>query len=305
MNSQAIYFPGFDLTFDPPKVAFNIFGHDIRWYGVIIAFGFLLAVIYALKRSPEFGFTADSLLDMLIVSLPVGLICARAYYVIFNYELYRDNFWDVFKVWNGGLAIYGGVIGGLGCAAIMAKIKRIKPAAILDLGSLGFLIGQSIGRWANFINREAYGSETTLPWRMEIYDFDLHARISVHPCFLYESLWNGLGFFILHRISKKRRFDGQIFLLYLAWYGFGRGFIEGLRTDSLYFFNTGLRISQVIGFGSCLFAALLLIYILFVRRPDPSAMQVNLLKQREIAERTEENARRQLEKEENKHRRTK
>jgi phosphatidylglycerol:prolipoprotein diacylglycerol transferase len=305
MDSQAIYFPGLDLTFNPPKVAFNVFGHDIRWYGVIIAFGFLLAVIYVLKRCAQFGYTADDLLDMLIVSLPVGLVCARAYYVVFNYDLYRDNFWDVFKVWNGGLAIYGGVIGGLGCAAIMSRIKKIKPTAILDLGSLGFLIGQSIGRWANFINREAYGSETTLPWRMEIFDFDVQARISVHPCFLYESLWNALGFLILHKVSKKRRFDGEIFLLYLVWYGFGRGFIEGLRTDSLYFFSTGLRISQVIAFSSCILAALVLAYILFDRKPDPANLQVNRMKQREIAERTEENERKRLEKEENKRRRTK
>jgi phosphatidylglycerol:prolipoprotein diacylglycerol transferase len=270
---NVISFPGLGISFNPPEVAFTIFGHDIRWYGIIIAFGFMLAFWYGMKRCEKFGYNQDQLIDVLFVATPVAIICARLYYVIFNFDQFASDPGRIVQIWTGGLAIYGGVIGGLISAAIVAKIKKIKVGALLDLGVLGFLIGQAIGRWGNFVNREAYGAATNLPWRMEIYDYYSGMRAAVHPCFLYESLWNALGFVLLHFASKKRKYDGQIFLMYLAWYGFGRALIEGLRTDSLYFLDTGLRVSQVLGFASCLLALLILAYNAIFRRFEPEELQ--------------------------------
>jgi len=271
--SNAISFPGLGLTLDPPEVAFSIFGHDIRWYGIIIAIGFMLAFLYGLRRCEKFGFNQDQLIDLLFVATPVAIIGARAYYVIFNYHEFASDPIRIFQIWTGGLAIYGAVIGGLLSGAIAARVKKIKIGAALDIGALGFLIGQAVGRWGNFINREAYGVPTNLPWRMEIYDWASGMRVAVHPTFLYESLWNILGFILLHFASRRRRYDGQTFLTYVAWYGLGRGLIEGLRTDSLYFLDTGLRVSQVLGFASCLAALLILGYNALFRRFDPEDMQ--------------------------------
>jgi phosphatidylglycerol:prolipoprotein diacylglycerol transferase len=259
--SNAISFPGLGFSFDPPKIAFSVLGLEVKWYGIIIAIGFMLAFIYALKRTEQFGFSEDNLIDILLVAVPVAIICARGYFVIFNYDLFRGNPAKMFRIWEGGLAVYGGIIGGLVSAAIVARIKKIKPLAVLDLGALGFLIGQAVGRWANLINREAYGTVTNLPWRMEIYNASSGMRAAVHPCFLYESLWNILGFVLLHFASKKRKYDGQVLLGYLGWYGLGRALIEGLRTDSLYLFGTGIRISQFIGLASFFAALVIIVYI--------------------------------------------
>lgn len=266
MSDTSISFPGLGLSFNPPKAAFSVFGYDIRWYGIIIALGFTLAVFYTLRRCKDYGVTEDDLIDVLLVAAPAGVIGARAFYVLFNYELFRGDPLSVFQIWNGGLAIYGAVIGGLFAGSLMARYKKIHIPAILDLGSLGFMIGQAIGRWGNFVNREAYGIQTSLPWRMEIFDYYSRTRLAVHPCFLYESVWNALGFVLLHFLSKRRKYDGQVFLLYLVWYGIGRGLIEGLRTDSLYFLSTGLRISQVLGFASALIALLFLGFRALYRR---------------------------------------
>jgi phosphatidylglycerol:prolipoprotein diacylglycerol transferase len=233
----------------------------------------MLAFLYGLRQCEKFGFNQDQLIDLLFVATPVAIIGARAYYVIFNYHEFASDPIRIFQIWTGGLAIYGAVIGGLLSGAIAARIKKIKIGAALDLGALGFLIGQAVGRWGNFINREAYGVATNLPWRMEIYDWASGMRVAVHPTFLYESLWNILGFILLHFASKRRRYDGQTFLTYVAWYGLGRGLIEGLRTDSLYFLDTSLRVSQVLGFASCLAALLILGYNALFRRFDPEDMQ--------------------------------
>ena len=288
MDTSIIRFPGLGLEFDMPRVAFSVFGHNIYWYGIIIALGFVLAVSYGLKYCRKFGFTPDDLIDMLLVAVPVGVIGARAYFVIFHFDLYQDNFWDVLKIWNGGLAIYGGIIGGLGSAAIVALIKKIKPLAVLDIASIGYFIGQAIGRWGNFVNREAYGERTALPWRMEIYNAAEGMRMSVHPCFLYESLWNALGFVLLHFVSKRRKFDGQVFLLYLAWYGLGRSLIEPLRTDSLYLFNMTwfgepVRVSQFLAILTCA-VAVVLILITARREHDPANMQVSIFEAKLAAE---------------------
>ena len=303
MEIPAITFPmlgeGFKLTFLP---YFTIFGWRVYWYGVLIALGFLLAVLYCMKRAKSFGITQDDLVDMLICAVPLGVICARLYYVIFyraddGTNPYFDgshDLLDIVRIWEGGLAIYGGIIGGFLGAAISSKVKKIPFRVFADLGSLGFLIGQAIGRWGNFTNREAHGTDTTLPWRMGlVYSFK---TFYFHPTFLYESLWNVLGFVLLHFWSKKRRkFDGQVFLLYIAWYGLGRAMIEGLRTDSLYVGSTNLRVSQLIAILTFLFAAAILLYVRVARHPEPEDLWVNRDRKAELLKAEAEEQRRKEE----------
>ena len=263
MSSASISFPLLgSWSIDPPN-SFTLFGHTFYWYGVIIACGFLLAVVYCMRRSRQFGITQDDLLDGLLFAVPVSIVGARAYYVIF-YGHY-DSFLDMIKIWEGGLAIYGAVIGAVLTVVVVCRVKRISALALLDLVSFGLLIGQCIGRWGNFMNREAYGYETEIFCRMGL---TLNgATIYVHPTFLYESLWNLLGFLGLHILSKKkpRRFDGQYFLTYLFWYGLGRLWVEGLRADSLYIGQTNIRVSQLLAGVTCLVSAVLLAVLL--RRP--------------------------------------
>lgn len=257
MADGTISFPIIDLSINPPSY-FQIGPLTIHWYGVIIACGFLLAVLYCAKRAKQFRLTEDNVYDVVIYGLPAGIIGARVYYVLFYLDLFKGgSFIDYIAIWNGGLAIYGGIIAAALTLIIYCAVKKLPLPAFLDLASLGFLIGQSIGRWGNFMNREAYGYETDLPWRMGL----TYGGVTtyVHPTFLYESLWNLVGFIILHFVSKKRRYDGQIGLMYLTWYGLGRMVIEGLRTDSLYLFDTGLRVSQVLAGATCLIGAVLLI----------------------------------------------
>ena len=230
-----------------PSTHFSLFGKNIYWYGVLIAVGFVLAVLYALKRCKEFGLTQDNILDGLIVATPIGIIGARLYYVIFNpADYFGPGKWgNIVKIWEGGLAIYGGVIATVLTLILVCRIRKISLASLLDIVSLGFLIGQCIGRWGNFFNREAYGAETDVFCRMGLHYTS--GTIYVHPTFLYESIWNLAGFVILHFVSKKhRRFKGQIFVCYLGWYGLGRYFIEALRTDSLYLGSTDIRVSQLL-----------------------------------------------------------
>ena len=213
-------------------------GWDIYWYGIIIASGFLLAVLYAAKNAKRFNINFDRLLDVVIVTTPVAILCARTYYVLFDGEKI-SGISDFFGFGNNsgfsGLAIYGGVIGAAVCGTVMCKIKKIKIFDALDLAAVGFLIGQGIGRWGNFMNQEAYGSFTGSSfWGMQSERTILEMGEGlVHPCFLYESIWCIAGFFLLNYLSKKREFSGQISLCYCAWYGFGRAVIELLRTDSL------------------------------------------------------------------------
>ncbi|SMC45695.1 prolipoprotein diacylglyceryl transferase [Papillibacter cinnamivorans] len=270
MNHTPIQFPGLGLSFNPDRVAFTLFGHDIYWYGIIIAAGFLLAVLYTYKRAHRFGVKQDDFLDLLLYAVPIAIVGSRIYYVIFYFSLYqyqdngvtKVNWAEIFRIWDGGLAVYGSIIAAVITAFIFCRIKKISFGAVADLGALGLLIGQAVGRWGNFINREAFGALTDLPWRMGVVPRG-GSYVEVHPTFLYESLWNVIGFFLLASLSKRRKFNGQIFLLYVAWYGFGRGLIEGLRTDSLYLWGTGLRVSQVVGFVSC--AAALIIYFIHRR----------------------------------------
>lgn len=257
-----IYFPMFGESFCvDPAPYFELFGLKIHWYGVIIAFGFILAVAYTLHRKKEFGLTEDNLIDMLLFAVPASLIGARLYYVVFNFEQYRDNLSDIYKIWEGGLAIYGAIIFAVITVYIFARVKKIPVGALFDIGGLGLMIGQAIGRWGNFMNREAYGGDTDIFCRMGITQSNGTVTY-VHPTFLYESLWNVLGFILIHIWSKKhRKYDGQVFLLYMGWYGIGRFFIEGLRSDSLYLFGTGIRVSQLVGIVA--FFAAIVLFIIF------------------------------------------
>lgn len=278
-----ISFPGLGLSFNPSRVAFSIGSKPIYWYGIIIAAGFLLAVYYAMRRADQFGLTQDNIIDMLICAVPLAIIGARAYYCLFSWNLYKDDPIRVLYIWEGGLAIYGGVIGAVVGLFIYTKVKKVKTSAMLDIGGLGLLIGQSIGRWGNFMNREAFGAQTDSFLRMGLTDTS-GATIYVHPTFLYESVWNAIGLLILHFYSKRRKFDGQIFLMYLGWYGLGRMFIEGLRTDSLYVGSSNLRVSQLLA-GVCFLAVVIfLVYDKIFREHDPADLYVNQVARQKAAE---------------------
>lgn len=239
-----VSFPGLGLNFKVNRVAFTVGDFSVYWYGIIIGFGFILALLFAVRSLKRYGIKPDDFFDCVLAGLICGIIGARLYFVVFRWDDYKNNLLDILAIHNGGLAIYGGIIGGLGAACIVAKLKKVNIPAMLDIGGMGFLIGQGIGRWGNFVNQEAFGTETGLPWRMVSENTDY---VPVHPCFLYESLWCLTGFVILYLISRKwRKFDGQMFLLYMIWYGLERMIVEGLRTDSLYTPLFGLRVSQVL-----------------------------------------------------------
>ena len=267
-----ISFPSLGISFDP-STGINIGSFSIRWYGVIIALGLCLAVIYACRRSRKFGLNEDQLLDGVLWVTPFAILCARAYYCIFQWENYAHNPISVLYIWEGGLAIYGGVLGAILGVIVLCRLKKIRLGALLDMVALGFLIGQSIGRWGNFFNREAFGAETESFLRMGLYSPLTDSVTYHHPTFLYESLWNALGFVVLHFLSKKREYDGQIALGYVVWYGLGRAWIEGLRTDSLYIPGTELRVSQLLAAASCLIAVAVLVY--FMKKPPAKPLFVD------------------------------
>lgn len=276
-GTTPIWFPAFGWELDLP-VGFTIGTLSINFYGVIIALGLILAVVYGWKRSHQFGIKQDDITDGVLWIVPFAIICARLYYCAFAWEEkgYAQNPISILYIWNGGLAIYGGVIGAVIGVAVYCWFKKIKLPALLDLVALGFLIGQSIGRWGNFFNREAYGEETEFFLRMGL-GLDASGKISpriayYHPTFLYESLWNAVGFVLLHFLSKRRKYDGQIALGYLAWYGLGRTFIEGLRTDSLYL--GPFRVSQLLAAVTCAVAVVVLL-VMSVRYHDPRKLFVN------------------------------
>ena len=267
-----ISFPALGIALDPPR-SIALGPLSIHFYGMIIAFGLILAVVYATRRSKQFGIKEDDVLDGVLYVTPFAVLCARAYYCIFSWEHYADDPIRLLYIWEGGLAIYGGVLGAAIGVTVLCRVKRIKLPAMLDLVSLGFLIGQSIGRWGNFFNREAFGAETDTFLRMGLMNRYTGDVTCYHPTFFYESLWNAIGFLLLHQLSKKRQYDGQIALGYAAWYGLGRAFIEGLRTDSLYW--GPFRVSQLLAAISC-FAAVSVLLWLNLRPHDPSKLFVNI-----------------------------
>ena len=274
MNNSftTISFPSLGIEWDPGRYL-ELGPLTIHYYGILIACGLMLAVIYGWKRCRQFGIIQDDITDGVLWIVPFAVLCARAYYCIFQWdeEFARDPI-SVLYIWNGGLAIYGGVIGAVIGVSVYCIFKKIKLPALLDLVALGFLIGQSIGRWGNFFNREAFGAQTESFLRMGLYNTVTQTTTYHHPTFLYESLWNAIGFVGLHFLSKKRKYDGQIALGYCAWYGLGRALIEGLRTDSLYL--GPFRVSQLLAAISC-FAGVLLLLINLFRAHDPQKMFVN------------------------------
>ena len=275
LSYTLISFPGLGLELDPPSTI-QLGPLTIHFYGLIIAVGMLLAVLYASKRSKEFGLKEDDLIDGVLWVTPFAIICARLYYCIFEWDQYASDPISILYIWNGGLAIYGGVLGAVIGLSVFCKVRKIKATAMMDVVSLGLLIGQLVGRWGNFMNREAFGAPTDSFLRMGLYNTATGAVEYYHPTFLYESLWNFVGFLLLHFLSKKRKYDGQVALGYVAWYGLGRAFIEGLRMDSLYW--GPFRVSQVLAGISCVAAVAVLLWQGF-RPHDPAKMLVNQAKE--------------------------
>jgi len=263
-NFTKVFFDGLGISFDVPSVAFTIGSYEIHWYGIIIAFGFALAVLYGGRMAYKWKMSLDGMTDVLIWGTLFGIVCARAYYVIFEWDYYSLHPNEIIAIWNGGIAIYGGIIGALIGGYIGCQVGKIDFRNLLDLGALGLLIGQGIGRWGNFFNQEAFGANTeTAPFRMwsvkiketlEATQFDLLEKgmevnpdAPVHPTFLYESVWCLVLFVILHIVvTKHRKFKGEVFLLYGIGYGLERMVVEGLRTDSLYIGATSIRVSQLL-----------------------------------------------------------
>lgn len=265
MREAVISFPMLgDLTMNPPSY-FEIGSFRIYFYGVIIALGFLLAILYTSRTCKRLEMKMDDIYDYLIWAVIFSVVFARLYYVVFYYswEQIRSDPMLIFRIRDGGLAIYGAVIGAIIGLAICARIKRTSLWRQLDVMSFGLLIGQTVGRWGNFINREAYGAETDIFCRMGL--TTASGTIYVHPTFLYESLWNLAGLIVLHfHCKRRRRYQGQYFLLYLLWYGLGRAWVEGLRTDSLWLVPDVIRVSQLLAIVTAL--AALILYILNSRR---------------------------------------
>ena len=259
--SYTVEFPAWGFTFDINPTAFTLFGLEVKWYGILIAVGFLLAFIYALCSCKKMNINQDKLIDVVIAGMICGVIGARLYYVLFYPgDKYIQDPMSIFNISEGGLGIYGGLIGGVLGGVVMAKIRKMKVAPVLDVAAIGFLIGQCIGRWGNFVNQEAFGTRTDLPWGMYSTNTQIEVGGPAHPCFLYESLWCFIGFILLHMFTRKlRRYDGQTFLLYAVWYGIGRFFIEGLRTDSLLTPFFDLRVSQLVAAATVLAGIVLLI----------------------------------------------
>ena len=289
-----ISFPGLfgDWSFNPDPIAVHI-GHGIYWYGIILAIGLLAGLVLCMKQAKRYGLTEDNVLDMELWAVPSCIIGARLYYVIFYLDLYRNadgslNWGEMVAVWDGGLAIYGAVIAGAIVAFFYTRHKKIKMGAMTDLAVMGLLLGQCIGRWANFINREAFGAETTLPWRMQLTTVT-GQLVEVHPTFLYESLWNLVGLLlIIFVVSKARRFDGENTWFYFLWYGIGRFWVEGLRTDSLYLFNwtiggQPIRVSQALSLVMVFVSLFMLYYNIKLHPHKPEELYVNIVAARNAA----------------------
>ena len=269
-RTSTIGFPGLfgDWAIDPPAY-FTLFGRNIYFYGVIIALGFLLGITYCARSAGRFGIREDDVYDLVLWLIPLSIVGARLYFVLFKLDYYLAHPGEIVEIWNGGLAIYGGVIAGVIVMLLVCRRKKIPWQAMIDLLVFGLLIGQILGRWGNFMNREAFGAETEIFCRMKLTAPDGRS-ICVHPTFLYESLWNLVGFIGLLIWERRggRRYDGQAALGYFFWYGVGRSWIEGLRTDSLYIGNSALRVSQLLSIVLALAALVLL--VVNARKKHPS-----------------------------------
>lgn len=296
-NYTHVYFDGLGLDFDLPSVAFSIFGYDIHWYGIVIAFGFALAVLYGGRKAYKWKMSLDGMVDVLLWGTLFGIVCARLYYVAFEWDYYSVHLNEIPAIWNGGIAIYGGIIGALIGAAIGCKTGKINFFNLLDLGALGLLIGQGIGRWGNFFNQEAFGTNTDTAlfrmWSPKIRDtltqsaellaqkgVEVDPNTAVHPTFLYESVWCLLSFLVLHIVvTYFRKFKGEVFLLYGVLYGAERAVVEGMRTDSLYIANTTIRVSQLLSLFIvvCALAALIYLFVMLKKNKLPKALVLDNL----------------------------
>ena len=288
LKDMPISFPGLfgDWEFNPDPIAIHI-GHGIYWYGIILACAMLAGLFLCMKQAKRFGLTEDNVLDLVLWAVPCCILGSRIYYVIFYLDLYRNadgslDWGRIIAIWDGGLAIYGTVIAGALVVLIFTRVKKLRFAAMMDLAVMGLMLGQIIGRWANFINREAFGGLTDLPWRMRLW-VSASQYIEVHPTFLYESLWNLVGLLLmLFVVTKGRRFDGENTWFYFLWYGLGRAWIEGLRTDSLYLFDwtfmgQPIRVSQALSLVMVVVAAFMLFYNIKIKKRTADGLLVNQL----------------------------
>ena len=281
--TETLSFPGLGLAFDISRVAFSIGDYHIYWYGITFALAFVAGILYFQLRAKKFGIHPYDGLDVLLWAVIGGVIGARAYFVVFQWDMYKDNLLQIFNVRAGGLAIYGGVIGALVAGFIACRAKKLPVAPMLDVGFTGLLLGQAIGRWGNFFNMEAFGCNTTVPWGMtsktisnylfthaaelEAMGVYVDPTLPVHPTFFYESVWNLAGFLLLAFVlTPHRKYDGEIFLGYMSWYGLGRFFVEGLRTDSLMWGS--IRVSQALGLALFIVSTLLLILFRVLRKRE-------------------------------------
>ena len=298
LKDMPISFPGLfgDWEFNPDPIAIHI-GHGIYWYGIILACAMLAGLFLCMKQAKRFGLTEDNVLDLVLWAVPCCILGSRIYYVIFYLDLYRNadgslDWGRIIAIWDGGLAIYGTVIAGVIVVLIFTKVKKLRFAAMTDLAAMGLLLGQIIGRWANFINREAFGGLTELPWRMRLW-VSASQYIEVHPTFLYESLWNLVGLLLmLFVVTKGRRFDGENTWFYFLWYGLGRSWVEGLRTDSLYLFDwtfmgQPIRVSQALSMVMVVVAAVMLFYNIKIKKRTADGLLVNQVSAAAAAETAE------------------
>ena len=286
LKNMPVSFPGlfgdWEFTLDP--IAIHV-GKGIYWYGIILAVAMLAGLYLAMKQGKHYGFTEDDMMDLVLWAVPFCIIGARIYYVLFYLDLYRNadgslDWGRMVAVWDGGIAIYGAVIAAVLVVVIYAKRKKVSTPALMDAGCLGLILGQIIGRWANFVNREAFGGVTDLPWRMRVWVSEFQYA-DVHPTFFYESMWNLIGLLLLlFVVSKGRRFDGENACFYFLWYGIGRFWIEGLREDSLYLFDWTLmgnpiRVSQALSAVLVIGAVLVMFYQIKIKKATPENLWVN------------------------------
>lgn len=273
MDYNAVSFPGFGIgEFKINPTVFSIIPGKltIEWYALIICVGLVVTYIVCDLLTDRFDVSKDDLLDVLLFGLPAGFIGARIWYILGDLESF-DSFLEMISVWNGGLAIYGGIFGGVFAGYLVCRYKKVSFLNMLDLSAIGFMVGQIIGRWGNFANVEVFGIETDLPWRMGVNIMNdagiaLNEWTYVHPLFLYESLWNLIGLLLIFAYMDSRKFKGELFLLYTAWYGIGRAWMEPLRDTTYNLHIFGIRVNMVLAIAIAVFAIAALI-VLYIRKP--------------------------------------